>query len=114
VAHQWLDPAAVSRANGESGGDRGRTVVRIEEERPRQVMPGRQHGGAIEISEGRCVEHDHAADGVRLEELGRSVGLLFEETEEAQSSRMASLGGCLPCTHRQIATEQDVCVGFGR
>jgi hypothetical protein len=34
--------------------------------------------------------------------------MVLEVAEEAQTSRMASLGACLTCVHLQIAAEYDV------
>ena len=74
----------------------------IDKQCPRQIMPGRENGHMIEIGQARCVEHDHTASRVRGQELGCSIGLVLEETQEAQSSRMARLGGGLTHIHRQI------------
>jgi hypothetical protein len=83
-------------------------MVGINEERPRQITPGRFDAGDFEIVQARSIEHDDAADRVPVEEFSQSGRIVLEVAEQTQTSRMAGLGCRFARRHFKIAPDEDV------
>lgn len=83
-------------------------MPRIDEQSRRQVVPLGQHGQSLKVIQVRRIEHDNAADRVLLDELGQTVRMKLDVSEEAQSSRMAGLGCHLPRQHTEVSPQEDV------